>query len=243
MSAGTTSLQLDDDGVKLAPSTTPVIRFLKGAELLGQCPVNPGETIVDHAEACGISLPTNCTSGTCGTCMVSLILGESVEHNKLVSRNSSNDAAGGKDISEALRHRNQHIVSSLVAQRVVDVLEPVNVDEENGWLPAFGPSTYKCIADVSEHQRPVWQTGECVGLCRKDEFSLRLCVCAHSMNYSSSYCSGEYKNGNCAYCSVGIVGWVGECEHKYRNGERRCGDDKSAKQWALLRDWTMCSKR
>ena len=76
MSAGTTSLQLDDDGVKLAPSTTPVIRFLKGAELLGQCPVNPGETIVDHAEACGISLPTNCTSGTCGTCMVSLILGE-----------------------------------------------------------------------------------------------------------------------------------------------------------------------
>ena len=44
--------------------------------LLGQCAVNPGETIVDHAEACGITLPTNCTSGTCGTCMVSLILGE-----------------------------------------------------------------------------------------------------------------------------------------------------------------------
>ena len=54
----------------------PVIRFLRGPHLLGQCAVNPGETIVDHAEACGITLPTNCTSGTCGTCMVSLILGE-----------------------------------------------------------------------------------------------------------------------------------------------------------------------
>ena len=50
--------------------------FLKGAHLLGQCAVNPGETIVEHALACGITLPTNCTSGTCGTCMVSLILGE-----------------------------------------------------------------------------------------------------------------------------------------------------------------------
>ena len=53
-----------------------MIRFLRGPHLLGQCAVNPGETIVDHAEACGITLPTNCTSGTCGTCMVSLILGE-----------------------------------------------------------------------------------------------------------------------------------------------------------------------
>ncbi len=55
---------------------SPVIRFLRGPHLLGQCAVNPGETIVEHAEACGIRLPTNCTSGTCGTCMVSLILGE-----------------------------------------------------------------------------------------------------------------------------------------------------------------------
>ena len=76
MSAGTKALVLDDDAPSLSNSTAPVIRFLKGAHLLGQCAINPGETIVEHAEACGIRLPTNCTSGTCGTCMVSLILGE-----------------------------------------------------------------------------------------------------------------------------------------------------------------------
>lgn len=75
MSAGTTGLDLDAPKPD-AKEPNPVIRFLKGAELLGQCAVNPGETIVDHAEECGIRLPTNCTSGTCGTCMVSLILGE-----------------------------------------------------------------------------------------------------------------------------------------------------------------------
>jgi ferredoxin len=75
MSASPAGLTLDEKPPKAAPPT-PVIRFLKGHVLLGQCPVNPGETLVEHAEACGISLPTNCTSGTCGTCMVSLILGE-----------------------------------------------------------------------------------------------------------------------------------------------------------------------
>ena len=34
---------------------------------------------------------------------------------EFVARDSTNDTPGGKDISEALRHRNQHIVSSLVA--------------------------------------------------------------------------------------------------------------------------------
>jgi hypothetical protein len=47
---------------------------------------------------------------------VGLILGESVEHNKLVARNSSNDASGWKSVSEALRDRDKHIVSSLMAE-------------------------------------------------------------------------------------------------------------------------------
>lgn len=76
MSKGAAGVLLDDRKPNNATPPAPVIRFLRGAVLLGQCAVNPGETIVDHAEACGLSLPTNCTSGTCGTCMVSLILGE-----------------------------------------------------------------------------------------------------------------------------------------------------------------------
>ena len=75
MTASPASLTLEESPSNVA-TPSPVIRFLKGAHLLGQCAVNPGETIVEHALACGITLPTNCTSGTCGTCMVSLILGE-----------------------------------------------------------------------------------------------------------------------------------------------------------------------
>ncbi len=75
MSASPAGLTMDDTPAQ-STSPTPVIRFLRGPHLLGQCAVNPGETIVEHAQACGVTIPTNCTSGTCGTCMVSLILGE-----------------------------------------------------------------------------------------------------------------------------------------------------------------------
>ena len=75
MSASPSGLVMDEQpNASVGPS--PVIRFLKGHHLLGQIAVNPGQTIVEHAEACGIRIPTNCTSGTCGTCIVSLILGE-----------------------------------------------------------------------------------------------------------------------------------------------------------------------
>jgi ferredoxin len=75
MSAQPASLTLEQTPSQ-SPPPAAVIRFLKGPHLLGQCAVNPGETIVDHANACGVRIPTNCTSGTCGTCMVSLVFGE-----------------------------------------------------------------------------------------------------------------------------------------------------------------------
>ena len=53
-----------------------MVRILRGAELLGQCTMDPEETIVEHAIRMGMSIPTNCTSGTCGTCMVTLLAGD-----------------------------------------------------------------------------------------------------------------------------------------------------------------------
>lgn len=53
-----------------------VVRFLQGANLLGQAPYVPGNTLVEHAEDADVKIPTNCTSGTCGTCMVTLLYGE-----------------------------------------------------------------------------------------------------------------------------------------------------------------------
>ncbi|MAP58827.1 MAG: hypothetical protein CL978_01160 [Euryarchaeota archaeon] len=53
----------------------PVVRFLQGAKLLGQVRLQEGDTLVEHGELAGIKIPTNCTSGTCGTCMVTLLQG------------------------------------------------------------------------------------------------------------------------------------------------------------------------
>tara|TARA_B100001094_G_C17929697_1_gene670102 strand:- start:30 stop:377 length:348 start_codon:yes stop_codon:yes gene_type:complete len=53
-----------------------VIRFLQGAKLLGQTRLVKGVTLVEHGEAAGVTIPTNCTSGTCGACMVTLLDGD-----------------------------------------------------------------------------------------------------------------------------------------------------------------------
>ena len=74
MSANAVAATLDFD-----PSheqTRPVVRFLQGPHLLGQTPFVAGKTLVEHAIGAGVDIPTNCTSGTCGACMVTLMLGE-----------------------------------------------------------------------------------------------------------------------------------------------------------------------
>jgi len=53
-----------------------LIRFLRGARLLGQTEISGGMSICEHAEKAGVEIPTNCTSGTCGTCMVTLLEGK-----------------------------------------------------------------------------------------------------------------------------------------------------------------------
>ena len=52
-----------------------VVRFLQGAKLLGQIRLHEGETLAAHGKLAGVRIPTNCTSGTCGTCMVTLVQG------------------------------------------------------------------------------------------------------------------------------------------------------------------------
>ena len=54
----------------------PVLRIFKGSLLLGTALVDGESTLVELAEDAGIEISTNCTSGTCGTCMVRLIEGE-----------------------------------------------------------------------------------------------------------------------------------------------------------------------
>jgi ferredoxin len=52
-----------------------LIRFLRGSKLLGQTNEITGKSLVEHAHAANVEIPTNCTSGNCGSCMVSLLSG------------------------------------------------------------------------------------------------------------------------------------------------------------------------
>ena len=40
-----------------------LIRFLRGAKLLGQTKEIPGKSLVEHAYAANVDIPTNSTSG------------------------------------------------------------------------------------------------------------------------------------------------------------------------------------
>ena len=54
----------------------PVIRFFRGSKPLGTARIVTDTPIVEIAEMAGVKIPTNCTSGNCGTCLVRLISGQ-----------------------------------------------------------------------------------------------------------------------------------------------------------------------
>ncbi len=51
------------------------VRFFRGSRLVGVARIHEDRTLHELAEDEGISIPSNCTSGTCGTCMVRLMAG------------------------------------------------------------------------------------------------------------------------------------------------------------------------
>tara|TARA_B100001123_G_scaffold253314_1_gene282671 strand:- start:808 stop:1119 length:312 start_codon:yes stop_codon:yes gene_type:complete len=53
-------------------SLSGVIRFFRGSQLLGLQMHKGDQTISELSKLCDVTIPTNCTSGTCGTCMVTL---------------------------------------------------------------------------------------------------------------------------------------------------------------------------
>tara|TARA_B100000683_G_scaffold243555_1_gene253071 strand:+ start:191 stop:478 length:288 start_codon:yes stop_codon:yes gene_type:complete len=53
-----------------------LIRFLRGAKLLGQTTILPGKSLIEHAYAANVAIPFNCASGNCGACLVTLLSGE-----------------------------------------------------------------------------------------------------------------------------------------------------------------------
>ena len=56
--------------------TKPTVRFYRGTELIASVNPTPKTPFALIAESAGVDIPTNCTSGNCGTCLVRLIKGE-----------------------------------------------------------------------------------------------------------------------------------------------------------------------
>ncbi len=54
----------------------PLVRFFRGPEIIGSVKAPKTSPLVEIADLAGVHIPTNCTSGNCGTCLVRLIRGE-----------------------------------------------------------------------------------------------------------------------------------------------------------------------
>ncbi len=55
--------------------TKTKVRFFRGPELLASVKISSKTPFAQIAENAGVDIPTNCTSGNCGTCLVKLING------------------------------------------------------------------------------------------------------------------------------------------------------------------------
>jgi ABC-type Fe3+-hydroxamate transport system substrate-binding protein len=64
-----------------------------------------------------------------------VVLGLEHQEQKLVATSSADGVSGPNDRSQPLRHRRQHPVADVVPVRVVDDLEVVEIDEEDGEPP------------------------------------------------------------------------------------------------------------
>ena len=54
----------------------PVVRFRRASLPLATIEVENHETLLEVACKAGLEVPSSCTSGTCGTCMMRLVSGE-----------------------------------------------------------------------------------------------------------------------------------------------------------------------
>jgi hypothetical protein len=84
------------------------------------------------------------------------------EDDELVAAQPADGVPGPHLLGEALAHLAQQQVAELVAEGVVDGLEPVEVDDEQGGTEGIGDGAGERVADHVEQRRPVGQPGQLV---------------------------------------------------------------------------------
>ena len=81
---------------------------------------------------------------------------------ELVAPDASHGVGRADGVDEALGERCQHLVAGVVTERVVDVLEVVEVDQHDSDRPALAPCPTQRLGDAVGDQRPIGEPGECI---------------------------------------------------------------------------------
>lgn len=94
----------------------PVVRFRRAALPLATIEAEIDETLLDLAHRAGISVPSNCKSGTCGTCMMRLVSGKLVGLDPLPPGLDEDIAADGAILS---------CIGRVIISCEIDVIPPL----------------------------------------------------------------------------------------------------------------------
>jgi hypothetical protein len=153
-----------------------------------------------------------------------------VEHDELVTRDATDYAAFRQCNLQPVGDGDEHVVTSGVTEAVVDVLEPVDVDEHDGRLPAVAPCRAQRRVDVLEHERAVGEAGECIGLGTAAQLLLQLARACDGVYDANHHGECEHEDRHHANGAVGAVLCIGDREHDHRYDEARGGDDEARHQ-------------
>ena len=82
-----------------------------------------------------------------------------LQHDELVAAETGDDVGASHGRAQPVGHDAQELIAARVAQRVVDLLELVEVDEVDGEWPAAAQARHRGVHLVAE-KRPVRQAGE-----------------------------------------------------------------------------------
>ena len=82
------------------------------------------------------------------------------EDDELVTAEAGDQVVGSQDRADALGDLAEQVVADVVAAGVVDQLEAVDVEEEEGDVGAVPTGPGQCLFEVVEELRPVGQAGE-----------------------------------------------------------------------------------
>ena len=92
------------------------------------------------------------------------------EHGEFVAAEAADVVRLAQDRAQLARDLQQHVVAGLVTEDVVDLLEPVDVENQDGAGELGAPRLIKRVLQLLEEGAAIEQAGERVGLGEADQF-------------------------------------------------------------------------